>query len=138
MNKVNRMELSLALTLGVLLCFAGIAHCATGTTRRNSLGVVIGADNPNVYLLATIADGTRLGDGHKEATNIRFSPAYTPMLYSETVMFCGNQAERFNDLPGLVIVTYRRAASSLYRGVACHELIGVTPVYTPNNAHLTP
>ena len=129
MNLLREAALVLAILFGLLAVTAAEGHCAVG--RANSLGVEIMADNPNVYMFGSIVDGTVLGNVHKQATNIRFNPSHTPMLYSENILFCGNQAEKFSDQPGPVIVIYRRAAPALYEGIACHQLVAVVPVSAP-------
>ena len=138
MNMLRAVKFEAALVcciiLGLFAVTTAEGHCAVG--RVNSLGVEIMADNPNVYIFGSIVDGTVLGNGHKQATNIRFNPARTPMLYSENVLFCGNQAEKFSNQPGPVIVIYRRAAPALYEGIACHQLIAVVPVSAPPESPL--
>jgi hypothetical protein len=115
---------------------AQLSHCATTTKNRpNSLGVEEVYTNPNVYLFGSIAEGSLLR-GQSEAdhyTNIRFQPYNTMSLYTETVLFCGNQAEQFNGKTGALLVTYEKRAHRMFRGVACHELESVFEVPAPKD-----
>jgi hypothetical protein len=102
-------------------------HASTTKARPNSLGVLETYQNPNQYLLALPVDGQIL---EGQYTNIRFQPFATAALYDETLLFCGNVAYMFDGKRGPVVVTYRKQASRLYKGVACHDLIAVFEVPT--------
>lgn len=119
-------------TLLFLVMLAGqLSHCSATKNRPNSLGVTEIYTNPNVYLFASIAEGSLLGKADDRYTNIRFQPYNTMSLYNETVLFCGNQAEQFNGKTGALLVTYERRAHRLFQGVACHNLESVFVVPAP-------
>jgi|ERR1017187_4782858 hypothetical protein len=111
-----------------MICVAvSIAHgTVTPSPLPNSLGVNETYQNPNSYLLALPLDSQIL-DGR--FTNIRFKPYATPVLFDETVLFCGDVIEMFEGKQGTVIVTYRTRAAGRYQGVGCHNLISVFEVH---------
>ena len=130
---------SILTVLRVVLVFimAGIlvreALCSTSAPRHeNSLGVVMQDTNPNTYIMGAIIDGAVVVDKSKSerryATNIRFAPAYTYMLYDESVLFCGNRAQDFNGKVGAIVVTYERVAHQTFEGLGCHDLVSVDNV----------
>lgn len=115
---------------GLLLIIAMHAQAATtGKPSGNSLGFQPYATNPNTYLFAAVACHGEQDCGVIErnkhmGTVVSFQPAHTYMLFPETVMFCGNEAERFN-VAGPLVITYKKQASRLVGGVPCHELVSV-------------
>lgn len=127
-GKFMRTASLVLLGLGVLFILAFFASFAHGTTtsHRNSLGVVVAYDNPYVYMFGNV-HGFALVPCGKDwtCTNISFQPFHRPLLYTEEVLFCGDQSVTFlessGDLPkGPVIVTYDRQASHNAGGVGCH------------------
>lgn len=93
--------------------------------RPNSLGVHELYSNPNTYLVATPVEG-RILDGR--FTNIRFQPYAAPLLFDESILFCGDVTEKFDGMIGSLAVTFRTQASGRYQGVGCHELVSVFEV----------
>lgn len=101
-------------------------------TRHNGLGVVISADNPYMYNMGLPVGGKLLTDENFVYTNIDFSPAYTSVLNTESILFCGNFAEDFNNHAGKVVVlTYERTAHQAFHGRACHTLRSIVDVGVP-------
>ena len=105
---------------------ADLLHCST-VSKKNSLGAVVEYVNPNAYLYGNIVDGTILGDKDLY-TNVRFQPSHVFLLYTETVLFCGDKSEKFNGMVGPIVVTYEKVAHTMYQGVACHTLVSVDHV----------
>lgn len=119
--------------LFLVMAATQLSHCAIAKNRPNSLGVNEVYTNPNVYLFASIAEGNLLrGTGETDHyTNIRFQPYNTMSLYTETVLFCGNQAEQFSGKTGALLITYQRRSHRLFQGIACHDLESVFEVPAP-------
>jgi hypothetical protein len=105
---------------------ADLSHCST-VSKKNSLGAVVEYVNPNAYLYGNIVDGSILGDTDLY-TNVRFQPFHTFLLYTETVLFCGDRSKQFDGMTGPIVVTYKKQAHTLYQGVACHEFVSVEHV----------
>lgn len=119
------------IAVAVVLGLVGYAHCGlVSKPPSNAFGAMAYAENPNVYLYGSIITGSILVDkpAGRYATNIRFNPAHTFSLFSETVLFCGNVSQQFEGMTGPLVITYRRTAHLLYQGVACHELESVDRV----------
>lgn len=111
-------------TIIVMLTLVAAAMAATSAPRHdNSLGVVTYVDNPNLYLFGAAIDGSVLHSGRKFATTVRFTPAYTFMLFSQSVLFCGDVSGRFKNGP--LVVTYKKIAHEMFEGMACYDLEGV-------------
>lgn len=126
MKKIIALVLSVAIMLLVIAAvLIATGHSSTTGNRPNSLGVSETMQNPNTYLLALPVDGQIL-DG--KYTNIRFQPFAAPMLFDESILFCGDVTVMFDGKHGPVVVTYRKQASHLYNGVACHDLVAVFEV----------
>jgi hypothetical protein len=119
----------LAIMFGLMLSFfVALAH-GTTSGRRNTFGAVIFDHNPNQYMYGSIAGGNVIGDNEDHLfTNVRFQPSHTFMLYNETILFCGNQADKFANMGGPIVVTYRSVSHQMYKGIACHDLISVDRV----------
>lgn len=124
-NPVLEVAIVVSTLLFLVMATVQLSHCTPTKNRPNSLGVTEIYTNPNVYLFASIAEGSLLGKADDRYTNIRFQPYNTMSLYNETVLFCGNQAEQFNGKTGALLVTYERRAHHLLQGVACHNLESV-------------
>jgi hypothetical protein len=124
---INR-KVAAWVVIGVALVFALAVAKAFGTTtapRPNNLGVLETYQNPNFYLVGLPVDGQIL-DGR--FTNIRFQPYAAAALFDESILFCGDVSEQFDGKVGPVVVTYRKQASGMYRGVGCHTLVSVFTV----------
>jgi hypothetical protein len=116
--------------LGLLLV-ANYAHCATtSTAKHNSLGTTISID-PNAYFVGSIVSGEMHQDKDgRVGTNVRVHPKTMYALFDESIMFCGDESIRLSSPEGSILngdyaFTYRREASRLIEGIACHELRSV-------------
>ena len=114
------------LSLIAMLCFCMIAlgHAETTKARPNSLGVPEIVTNPYTYILGLPIDGQVLEGKY---TNIRLWPYGAPALYDVSILFCGDVTYSFHK-KGVLVVTYRIQASHTYKGIACHDLLGVFEV----------
>lgn len=105
----------------------GHGHCSTTKpTHSNGFGAVIEYSNPYIYNMGAIVDGAIIA--HGRATNIRFQPYGTFELYTEEILFCGNQAAALQHATGPIVLTYKRAARAMIEGVGCHDLAGVAHI----------
>ena len=105
-----------------VLLLANTAHCSTTKPQVNSLGVLQYNDNPLIYeAVQTIAEVTEV-DGNM---NLRVKPVGTYMLYDEIIMLCGLPIDKFSGVDEPFVMTYKRQATRMAEGVACHELIRV-------------
>lgn len=128
MKKTIAIVLSVAIMLWVIAALLiAIGHSSTTGNRPNSLGISETMQNPYTYLLALPINGQIL-DG--QYTNIRFQPYGAPALYDESLLFCGDVTDQFDGKHGPVVVTYRKQATRLYKGVACRDLLSVFEVPT--------
>lgn len=125
------MKLLLSLLASVLLL--ATSQAAISRKQPNNLGVIISNDNPNIYMFGLPVDGVVV-ECSKSAvcTNVSFRPYSTDMLHTESVLFCGNEAESFKGKRGVLVVTYRRQGTSNYKGIACHDLVSVFEVTAPD------
>ena len=101
-----------------------LGHAETTKARPNSLGVPEIVTNPYTYILGLPIDGQVLEGKY---TNIRLWPYGAPALYDVSILFCGDVTYSFHK-KGVLVVTYRIQASHMYKGIACHELLGVFEV----------
>lgn len=121
-NKRLASKIVLGVVLGMALAVACVfAHGSTTKLRPNSLGVEQTYTNPNVYLFAVPIDGQVI---EEHFTSIRFQPYGTMELYDESVLFCGDVTAVFSSKSGPMVVTYERVAHHMFRGVACHDIVG--------------
>lgn len=116
--------------LVLLLWPLSFAHCAVkGPTHSDQFGTLSYVRNPNVYLFASIVEArVDVKDHHRYATVVRFNPAHTFMLFSETIVFCGDETAKFTGATGPLVVTYERTAHYLFQGQPCHQLESVDRV----------
>lgn len=114
--------------LSLFAVLIATGHAETFTNRPNSLGISETYTNPNTYLLAVPMEATALENG--KYFNIRFAPYNTYALYDESILFCGGEVvlEKFKDKNGVLVITYETRAHSMYKGIACHELVSVFEV----------
>jgi hypothetical protein len=115
-----------ASVITAVLLLANAAHCSTaGDKHPNSLGTLSYNDNPLMYeAVQTIAEVTEV-DGNM---NLRVKPVGTYMLYDDIILLCGMPTEKFNGITEPFLMTYRRQASHMVRGVACHDLLRVDQI----------
>jgi hypothetical protein len=119
--------------LGLLMVLAGLSldvHGAT-TKHQNSLGAVISDINPVISLVGSEVDGQFLqaSDG-RMGTLVRIHPKATYALFDQSVLFCGDEADRLAEptgalLKGWYAFTYKRQAARLIDGIACYSLVSV-------------
>ena len=121
-----------ASVITAVLLLANAAHCQPVTTKpqTNSLGTLSYNDNPYIYeAVQMIAEVTEV-DGNM---NLRVKPVGTYMLYDDIVLLCGMPVEKFNGITEPFLMTYRRQASHMVHGVACHDLLRVDQI-VPNES----
>ena len=123
-----------------MVCISILAHCSDTTKQCmlpegcNSLGVVISNVDPNVSLVGSIVSGEMHQDKDgRVGTSVRVHPKAMYALWDESILFCGDESERLSTPDGNLLIgnyafTYRRAASRLIDGVACHELVAVDKI----------
>lgn len=121
------------LLLTIVLLASGAHGAISGKpSGGNSIGFLPYSSNPNIYMYASVAchgemDCGVFERGGKVATAVNFSPAHTSLQFTEEVLFCGDVADSFQQR-GPLVITYRRAASAIVAGVACHMLVSVDRV----------
>ena len=116
--------------LALILIATATGHCTTTGKQPNSIGVIVSDVNPNDSLIGIVMSGEIHEDSDgRLGTNIRVHPKYTYSLFDESLMFCGNEADRLTKddhmIAGWHTLTFRRQASRLIDGIPCHALIGV-------------
>jgi hypothetical protein len=93
--------------------------------------------NPRTYQLGYVADLDLIRISGKQWTVLTWKPAYAPLLYSESLLFCGAQAtEKFVNLTSEdeIVIIYSRAVevarvdSPPPSILACHTLEAVKKV----------
>jgi hypothetical protein len=88
--------------------------------------------NPNTYCFGTITEGAILQDGHYEdakyATVLIVAPFNTPLVYTENIVLCGDLSAQLKTMGGPVVMTYSTKAHQTFKGVGCHNLIGISHV----------
>jgi hypothetical protein len=123
--------------LAFLAVLRGAYGSTTKSNRPNNLGIEQFYVNPNIYLFAGLACGANGGcslmkdSQERYYTSVKFQPYNTPEIYEEPVLFCGNVVEQFQNRAGALVITYRRQATTSFRGIGCHELISVFDVPAP-------
>lgn len=127
MNPFRGMLAEFLTVLLVILCLNMYAHAGVGK-KHSDLAAPVYVTNPNAYMFGSISDAAILHEHGKYATNIRFNPARTFMLFSETILFCGDRSQEFAGMVGPIVVTYRKTPHQMYEGIACYELESVDKV----------
>jgi len=119
----------LAITFLVLTAVSLMGHCSTtGLPKEGSESIQ--EYIPHIaYLVASPIEGQVFGDGY---TNIRFRPYKAPMLFDESILFCGDVSDKFKGKFGLLAITYDSVGHQKYRGIACHDLLSVSEVIDPD------
>jgi len=116
------------LLLGFLLFAAFLSVLSHGMptkARPNTLGVSDFYNNPYTYLLAKPIDGQVFSGGY---TNIRFAPYAAADFYDLSILFCGDVSDQFDGKSGVLVIVYKIQGTHKYRGIGCHELVGVFEV----------
>lgn len=124
--------LSGALLVVLLTVLTLCAHASPSVKHQNSLGVVISDINENAYVIALPIDGKVFDCGRRLCTNLSLRPFNTDMLYTEQLLLCGNEADSFKGMTGVLALTYRRQASFSAGGVGCHDLVKVFQIEVPS------
>jgi hypothetical protein len=114
--------------LVTLLIMSSFAYCTTsGRRNANGLGVIVSEDNTYTYDMGVVMHGQVIEDEKgREYTSIDFAPSGAALLYPESILLCGNQAAPLTKWPlKVVVLTYERQAHTMFKGIGCHELMGV-------------
>lgn len=114
------MKLLLALIL-----WASVLNAAV-SKHTNSLGVLQYTENPYSYMYGSVAGGSLLNIEGKKFTSVSFQPSHTYGLFTEQVLFCGDESAAF--LKGPIVVTYEKVAHTAVAGIGCHNLLSVDQV----------
>jgi hypothetical protein len=112
------------LTLAILALWSSQAHGSVAN-RTDSLGLPQDLLNPYSYILGLPVDGQVL---EGKATVIRVQPYGAPLLLDQSLTFCGDVTDKFDGKVGPLVIAYETQAHTLYRGVACHDVLGVFEV----------
>lgn len=134
--KAQKIAIYFAFLAILFMCLCGLfiatGHATTTTSAKKSN--VFGAQtlvvDPNVTLVASLLSGEVHEDTDgRQGFNLRLHPKYTYGLFDESIMFCGDIRPMMeNKFTRFQAYTYRRAASRLIDGIACHALVGVDDV----------
>ena len=120
------------LLVGLMVLLAVTGHCAITKQAgsKNSIGYEPYYTNPYQYMYGSAVAGQVLKDAKGRLfTTMVFQPSHTFQLYTEEVLFCGNQAEQFNGEAGRpLVITYERVAHQKVDGIGCHQLESVDEV----------
>jgi hypothetical protein len=109
----------------LVLLLNTLGHCATTSSRKNSLGTVSYDANPYAYLagsLTATSDSVTEVDGN---LNLRINPLGTYLLYDESILLCGLPIAKFEGVQQPFVLTYERKGHRSVQGIACHELVSV-------------
>lgn len=127
MGKRTASAVLLGIILGLVIAFSvAFAHGET-TNRKNSLGVTETYSNQMSYMFGAVLHSDEIGG---RVTNVVFQPYGSSLIYTEPILFCGDQT-RFFPTGQMVIATYRRTATRMYREVACHDVYKVVALELP-------
>lgn len=126
---MSKMVAGLALFIvGMLMVSCGLSlHGTTTPNRRNSLGVSQTYDNQMTYMFGAVLHADEIGG---RVTNVTFQPYGSSLIYTEPILFCGDQTAKF-PTGQMVIATYRKTATRMYREVACHDVYKVVALELP-------
>jgi hypothetical protein len=114
----------IVVAFGVVILLSLFAHCST-TTKRNSIGVVMQANNPLTYLAGDVTNVEFGGDPENYGMVLRVQPIGTYTLYTEDVLLCGNPADMFQGKSSPLVLVYETRARHTVSGIGCHELKAV-------------
>lgn len=121
----------LALGAGLVLLLASPLSADRASRRQPSLIQAGWFENPYSYLYGSVVSkGVIRGGKGQDATNVTFQPRYASDLATESVLFCGNRLDMFEDA-GPIVVTYERVAHKAVENVACFDLVSVDHVNSP-------
>jgi hypothetical protein len=88
--------------------------------------VVIAYDNPFIYNMGIIVDGSVVKSSKgRVAVSLRVQPYGTFELYTEEVLLCGEPTDALRHASGPIVLVYKRVAHEMIDGVACHEFENV-------------
>lgn len=125
MKKTALIGFVIWVTLMFTAALVPMAHCAIDRKgSSNSFGALIYQDNPNQYLMGSIAEGTVTEYEKRIFTVIRFRPTNTYGLFTQDIPFCGNEASSFEGMSGVLVITFSKVMHNKY----CYELYRVDKV----------
>lgn len=105
---------------------------ANDVLRQNHTPTSVAEDydpTPVNYIYGLVLEKNLIRDNKgKFATNITFKPRYVSDLLTESVLFCGNRAEEFDQADGPIVVSYSRVAHSMIKDVPCFNLVSIDRV----------
>ena len=102
----------------IVLLIVPMALASTGVYPKPD-AVAQFNENPYMYLMGNVQGGKVVRTNHSTGTAIDFQPTGT--MLTETVLFCDNQSETFQQvkMDSEVVVMYTRKGSEN----GCHELV---------------
>jgi len=123
-NTGGEMKFDIGICLLFLLLFVAAVFADTSNKQTNAFGAIVYQDNPYNYEYGKAVAASYVQDEGHVGLNVRFQPSRTYTLFTETILFCGDVWEQFEN-SSLVIVTYERESHRLIKGIPCRELIAV-------------
>lgn len=97
--------------------------------KPNTFGTVSYFENPNTYMYGAIVGGAFVQSDKRIGTNLMFQPAHTFLLFTQSVLFCGNIGPSVKGNIGTpVVVTYETKAHEMVNGIACHNFVSINKV----------
>lgn len=128
----------------IVLCAAAMAKTTpAGNNLTPDADIPVwGVENTHMYTFGSLRfePFTVHPDGGKKTwTVVQFRPYMSPMLYSDTIFFCGDETQRLANLSGKnVVLTYSRAANQQLKDnripavMVCRSLDAVTVIQSAN------
>ena len=126
MKESIKAALTVALGFLAAALFVASGHCAVSRKHNNSLGTVMYTDNPFTYKAGSIVALAEIDGG----LVVRIQPIGTYSLYTEDLLFCGMNPEKFLNHTNPMVLTYRTQASRIVEGIGCHALVNVSSLQT--------
>ena len=138
----NALRLAVVLVWILLILFFYEMRGHAATTKQPSKPVpdIFHYTNPKTYQMGTVAGLDVIRVSGKLWTVVTWKPAYAPMLYTESLLFCGPKAsEMFVNLTSEdeIVIVYSRAVEVARieepppSVLACHTLDHVQKVQSP-------
>jgi hypothetical protein len=115
-----------ALIVLVVMIAATLGHATTTSQHRNSLGVVMYEQNPNVYEAGEVVNYVILD--HNKGLVLRVQPLAAYALYTDEILFCGVPADKLDGHENPMVLVYEKVAHKMVEGVGCHELVTVRDI----------
>lgn len=98
--------------IALLIAFYFLRANADSTGNRKAAPPYVAFYNPHEYSLGTVAEVVLIHpERDKTWTVVRWKPAYAPLLYDESLNFCGNQSKMFAGvrIDEEIVLVYSRA-----------------------------